>query len=87
MTKTIIAEKSIVSPERVLHQIKTLIKQKGPISGSWILMQAEPYTKGELQYTVYKGGISRNVDGNLEQFEFVADATTGTVLEFSPLSN
>lgn len=86
LTKTIITEKTNVSPEKVLQHIKSLVKKQGSISGSWILMQAEPYTKNEIQYTVYKGGISRNVNGTLQQFEFVADATTGTILEFSPLN-
>ena len=30
---------------------------------------------------VYKGGISRVKNGELEQFEFAADAKTGSVVE------
>jgi predicted small secreted protein len=32
---------------------------------------------------VYKGGITRNTEGKREQFEFVADASTGTILELN----
>ena len=32
---------------------------------------------------MYKGGITRNTEGKREQFEFVADASTGTILELN----
>jgi predicted small secreted protein len=84
--KEILDNKSNVSPEKVLEQVKTQFKQHGPISGSWIHMVAEPYEKYELNYRVYKGGIFKNNNGTNEQHNFIADASTGTILDVQPIS-
>jgi predicted small secreted protein len=75
-----------VSPEKVLETVKSQFKQHGPISGSWIHMEAETYEKHPIKYRVYKGGISRNRDGENEQFEFIADAASGTLIDVNQLS-
>jgi len=49
-------------------------------------MEAEPYDKNQMTYRVYKGGISQNTDGNIKQYEFIADAQTGTLLDLIPFS-
>jgi predicted small secreted protein len=85
--KEIITKKTNVSPEKVLDNVKKQFKQQGPISGSWIHMGAESFEKHPFQYHVYKGGISRNNNGTNEQFEFIADALTGTLLDVRTLSN
>jgi predicted small secreted protein len=85
--KEVIACKTHVSPEKVLEQVKKQFNQNGPISGSWIHMEAEPYEKQQINYRVYKGGISKNNNGTTEQFEFIADAQTGTLIDVSILSN
>jgi predicted small secreted protein len=87
VAKEIITQETNVSPEKVLENVKNQFKQHGPISGSWIHMQAENFDKDPVQYRVYKGGISRNNNGKNEQFEFVADASTGTLLDVLTLSN
>ena len=46
-------------------------------------MYPETYVKDELTYKVYRGGVTRNLDGKREQFEFVADSKTGTLLELN----
>ena len=74
-----------VSPDQVLENTKNAFKQHGPISGSWINMETETYSKPPIVYTVYKGGVTRKRDGMNEQFEFIADALTGTILEVRPL--
>ncbi|CAM3765158.1 PepSY domain-containing protein [Mesobacillus zeae] len=77
---------SSVSAAKALDQAKIAFKKEGPISGSWINMNPEAYQKGPLDYTVYIGGVSRNTeDGGTEQFEFIADASTGTILDVYPL--
>lgn len=81
ITREFVAKKATVSPERALSNAKYLFKQLGPISGSWIYMKSEPYEKQSLSYDVFKGGISRIVDEELEQYEFIADAHTGTIIE------
>ena len=46
-------------------------------------MKTEPYTQHAITTDVYKGGITRHRDDELEQFEFMADAFTGAVVEVS----
>lgn len=84
--KEIIACKTNISPEKVLEQVKKQFSQNGPINGSWIHMEAEPYEKQQIIYRVYKGGISKNNNGTTEQFEFIADAQTGTLLDVRAIS-
>lgn len=79
--KEILSQKTNVSPEKVLKTVKKKFKEHGPISGSWIQMKAENYEKHPMHYQVYKGGISRTNQGETEQFEFIADATTGTIID------
>ena len=75
------------SPEKILEQVKATFKEQGPISGSWIHMEAEPYEVNNLKYLVYKGGISQSMKGepHTKQHEFIADASTGTILSIQPL--
>jgi predicted small secreted protein len=77
--KNISAQK--VDPEKILDQIKRHFKKQGPIQGSWIHTEVEPYENGTFRYQVYKGGISRQMNGENEQYEFIADASTGTILD------
>lgn len=79
--KEIASQNIPIPPEKVLNSTKKIFREKGPISGSWIHMKAEPYEKNHLSYKVYKGGISRAINGATEQYEFIADALTGTILE------
>ena len=72
---------SFRQPENVLHKVKSQFKKIGPISGSWIEMKTQSYAKGPFTYTVYKGGITRNLETHTEQWEFIADAQTGLVIE------
>ncbi|MDN7246047.1 PepSY domain-containing protein [Planococcus shenhongbingii] len=65
----------------VLKSVKTAFKEEGPIDGSWIFMKTEPYKQHAVSTEVYKGGITRHREDELEQFEFLADAYTGAVLE------
>lgn len=68
------------SPENVLNKAKEAFKQQGPISGSWIYMKPEEVEKHGLTYTVYKGGVTRNIDGENIQYEFYADTNTGSII-------
>ncbi|WP_066063394.1 PepSY domain-containing protein [Neobacillus soli] len=87
VTKEIITQKTNVSPEKVLEHVKKQFKENGSINGSWIHMVVEPYEKQQINYRVYKGGISKNNDGVTEQFEFIADASTGTILDLRRLAD
>ncbi|MEK4025188.1 PepSY domain-containing protein [Sporosarcina sp. FSL W7-1283] len=70
-----------VPADNVLKIVKEAFKEEGPIDGSWIVMKPEPYTNHVISMEVYRGGVSRMKDGRLEQYEFAADAKTGTVVE------
>ena len=72
-----------IAPESVLHNIKESFREEGPIDGSWIIMKTEPFTNQSIHMDVYRGGISRIKNGNLEQYEFAANAKTGTVVEMT----
>lgn len=67
--------------EYVLRGVKQTFKQEGPIDGSWVYMKTEPFKRQAITTDVYRGGISRVREGEIEQFEFFADARTGTVIE------
>ena len=86
-TKKVLNQKTNLSAEKVLDNVKKKFKHTGPISGSWIHMEVEPYQKQQIHYRVYRGGISKNNNDSTEQFEFIADATTGTLIDVRTLSN
>lgn len=81
-----LAHRPLMNPDQTLAKAKELFKQNGPISGSWIYMKPEKYEKQGLTYTVYKGGISRMQNGHLDQYEFIADAKTGCVIDAVKIS-
>ena len=72
-----------VSADGVLNDIKEQFKKEGPIDGSWVVMKTEPYQNNMISLDVYRGGVSRIMNGELEQFESAADAKTGTVVELT----
>ncbi|WP_318614172.1 hypothetical protein [Sporosarcina sp. YIM B06819] len=74
-----------VAADTVLNTVKSAFKNEGPIDGSWIIMKTEPFTNNVITMDVYRGGISRIKDGELEQFEFAADAKTGSVVELTKM--
>ncbi|MDS9471784.1 hypothetical protein [Sporosarcina pasteurii] len=74
-----------ISADSVLNNIKDEFKKEGPIDGSWIVMKTEPFENKMITMDVYRGGISRIHNGDLEQFEFAANAKTGTVVELTKL--
>ncbi|MBU6080271.1 MULTISPECIES: PepSY domain-containing protein [Allobacillus] len=73
-------------PEVALNRVKEMYKEDGPISGSWIMMQKEPYEKDGETYTVYRGGISRNIDGVTSQYQFKVNAKNGEILSTGKVS-
>src|SRR5699024_27832 len=73
-----------LSPERALKQAKETFRRQGPISGSWIYMKPEEIEKNGLLYTAYRGGVTRNVEGENKQVEFHIDVDTGAVIDTVP---
>ncbi|GER66455.1 hypothetical protein BpJC7_07020 [Weizmannia acidilactici] len=73
------------SADSVLSKVKKAFKENGPIDGSWIQMAAEDYEKYPFKTKVYRGGISMTEGGEKKQYEFIADAKTGIVLDVYPI--
>ncbi|WP_050181097.1 PepSY domain-containing protein [Domibacillus robiginosus] len=79
------SESMNVPPEKVLKKVKDTFKQNGPVDGSWIQMKPEQIESNGFPVLVYKGGISRPGESGNTQFEFSADAKTGTLLNVQPV--
>lgn len=70
-----------LSADDILEKVKADFLLEGPIEGSWIHFKKEPLQKFAVHSKTYTGGISRIEDGELVQYEFIADAYTGTILD------
>lgn len=70
-----------ITPEKALKNAKETFKKQGPISGSWIYMKPETVERNGLQYQVYRGGVTRNIDGENKQYEFYVDVESGAVID------
>ncbi|MGM9951597.1 MAG: hypothetical protein ACI33P_15790 [Lysinibacillus sp.] len=69
------------SANEILENIKADFKKDSPIDGSWIYMKTENFSNGFTEVPVYRGGISRLKDGEMETYEFAADARTGALVD------
>ena len=75
-----------LSADDILHSIKEDFKKQTPIDGSWIYMKPETFSNGYTEVPVYRGGISRLVEGAMQTFEFSADARSGAIVELNQVS-
>ncbi|WP_067841527.1 PepSY domain-containing protein [Amphibacillus sediminis] len=69
-----------IRPEQALKLAKQMFKEKGAVSGSWIYMKPEKIELHDLEYTIYRGGITRTINEVNTQYEFFVDAYTGTIV-------
>ncbi|WP_449537289.1 PepSY domain-containing protein [Ferdinandcohnia sp. Marseille-Q9671] len=76
---------SAIPGDKALRLAKEAFKKNGTIDGSWIQMNPEDFTKSGMHYQVYRGGITRKMNQESHQYEFIMDAKTGTILEVNPL--
>ncbi|MBC1397485.1 PepSY domain-containing protein [Listeria fleischmannii] len=70
-----------VSGDVILENVKDAFKKEGPIEGSWIQLKKQHYKKYAIDTFVYHGGITAIREGEKKQFEFIADAKTGTIID------
>jgi predicted small secreted protein len=82
--KEALRKNCLISEEKVLADVKNAFKQTGQVDGSWIKFQPEEFEKHGIKTKVYRGGISRKQDGESKQYEFIADAYTGTIIDIFP---
>lgn len=81
IVKTIVHEVyKKVTPEKALQYAKETFKKNGPINSSWIYVRPRRLQLNGLTYNAYRGGISRNIDGKIHQYDFYADVETGTII-------
>ncbi len=79
-------ENKKISPEKALQYAKETFQKNGPINGSWIYIKPEKIDKNGLTYNTYRGGISRNIDGENKQFDFYVDIATGAIIDTQPIT-
>lgn len=72
--------------DQILEQVKTEFAKKGNVTGSWIEMKPVVYATGDRNFKVNYGGIIRCENGKLVQYEFIADAATGTLIDIYPVA-
>ncbi|KRL39999.1 MAG: hypothetical protein LKJ22_00065 [Liquorilactobacillus nagelii] len=70
-----------LTPQQILHRVRHEFQKETPIQDSWINTRPEPFQKFALKTFVYHGGVSRLEDQQLIQYDFLADANTGSILE------
>ncbi|WP_419095550.1 PepSY domain-containing protein [Alkalihalobacterium alkalicellulosilyticum] len=70
-----------IQPERALKMVKQNLANKVNITGAWIHMIPESFEKENIDYTVYRGGITTTDNDENTQYDFVVDSKTGTILE------
>jgi len=74
-----------LTPERALEKAKDTFQKNGPINGSWIYMKPKRLEKNGITYDTYRGGISRNIDGQNKQYDFYIDIETGAIVDAEPV--
>ncbi len=72
-----------INPEKALSIAKDAFTSKGELSGSWIQMIPEQFEQYGLTYEVYRGGITVKETDQHKRYEFLVDATTGSVIYVS----
>lgn len=77
-------EKDLLTPQQALSAVKRTTKDKYPIDGSWIHMTPDTVTRFRIPYTVYHGGLTSTHNDEINHYDFIVDATTGTLLELKP---
>ncbi|MFC0234272.1 PepSY domain-containing protein [Vagococcus entomophilus] len=77
--------KKTLSPDAILNKVKQAFLQEGPIEGSWINFEKKPRRVFAVRSKTYTGGIIRIEDCEKVQYEFIADAYTGTILDIHRL--
>ncbi|WP_209124045.1 PepSY domain-containing protein [Alkalihalobacillus sp. BA299] len=75
-------EQDLISPEKALKQVKNKLSHSFNVTGSWIHMIPETWDKNQLEYTVYRGGVTASTEHDKSlQYDFIVDAKTGTILD------
>lgn len=71
----------------ILEKVKQAFRKESAIEGAWINEKPRQHTEFAIHTMVYTGGLSRLEDQKLVQYEFTADAKTGSILKIKRVSN
>lgn len=74
-----------VRAPKVLNEVKERFDNTQEIEGSWIETKKEIINRHGMDQAIYKGGITCKDGDSFKQFEFIADAKTGAVIDIYPL--
>ncbi|MBU3851784.1 MAG: hypothetical protein H9901_03700 [Candidatus Paralactobacillus gallistercoris] len=72
--------------DMILEQVKKEFAKKGNVTGSWIEMKPVVYATGDKNFKVNYGGINRCEKGHIVQYEFIADAMSGMLIDIYPVA-
>ena len=61
--------------------MKSILAKDGKVIGSWIMTKPETIERDSIEYKVYQGGITKQLDDQQFNISFIVDAKTGTILE------
>lgn len=75
-----------LTPNRILAQVRNSFRHEGPVTGSWIINRPLDYQHYAFKTKAYRGGITRLEDDVTVNYEFLADANTGTLLSLKRLA-
>ena len=79
-------DKKTVNGDTILSNVKQLFLVSGPIEGSWVELEPVIIDRYEQEQLVYFGGVTRKEDDRLVQYEFIADAKSGALLDLYELA-
>ncbi|KYD10738.1 PepSY domain-containing protein [Heyndrickxia sporothermodurans] len=80
-----VKSKTYISSDAVLSKVKKAFKEETTVEGSWIQIMKEDYEKFPIKTKIYRGGITCRIGNERKQYEFIADAYTGSILDVYPL--
>ncbi|MTV82619.1 hypothetical protein [Secundilactobacillus folii] len=70
----------------ILERVKQAFRKESAIEGAWINEHPHQHAQFAVHTMVYTGGISRLEDQKLVQYQFTADAKTGSILKIKRMS-
>lgn len=70
-----------LNADQILSHVKEEFSRFYTIEGSWIEVTPVPWQQSAVETDVYYGGITTLEDDEFVQYEFIADAYTGTVID------
>lgn len=65
------------SPFKLIEEVKSYFMN---VTGSYIVSEPQPFEQDGIQYEVYRGGVTTENHGKVSNYEFIADASNGKII-------